>query len=203
MNLMLDRQVLGALSITLAIVASAPYIHSTLRGVTRPHLCSWMTWAVVTTVVFFAQLQSQGGIGAWPTGVSALLTIFVALLAWRKRGDVMVSRTDWAFLLASLSSLPLWYLAEDPLSAVIMLTTVDVFGFGPTLRKAYHQPQSEPAVFYALVAMRNLTAILALEHHSLTTVLFPAVLGLVCLFILGLLLWRRAALAPAQTEEFR
>lgn len=51
--------------------------------------------------------------------------------------------------------------------------------------------------------MRNLTAILALEHHSLTTVLFPAVLGWVCLFILGLLLWRRAALAPAQAKEFR
>ncbi len=71
-------------------------------------------------------------------------------------------------------------------------------------RRAFRlQPQSEPAVFYALVAMRNLTAILALEHHSLTTVLFPAVLGWVCLVILGLLLWRRAALAPAQAKEFR
>lgn len=201
MSALLDKQLLGALSITLAIVASWPYIHSTLRGITQPHLCSWMTWAIVTTVVFFAQLQSKGGIGAWPTGVSALLTGLVALLAWRKRGDVTVSRMDWAFLLAALSSLPLWYLAADPLWAVVVLTTVDLLGFGPTLRKVYHQPYSEPALFYTLLALRNLTATLALEQHSLTTVLFPAVLGVTCLIILGLLLWRRSRLD--QIEEFQ
>ncbi|HXF07371.1 MAG TPA: hypothetical protein VNK45_02425 [Candidatus Acidoferrales bacterium] len=203
MNALLDKQLLGAVSIALAIVASWPYIHSTLRGETRPHLCSWMTWAIVTTVVFFAQLQSKGGIGAWPTGVSALLTSWVALLAWRKRGDVTVSRMDWVFLLAALSSLPLWCFMADPLWAVVVLTVVDLLGFGPTLRKAYRQPQSEPALFYALLALRNLTATLALEQQSLTTLLFPAVLGVTCLIILGLLLWRRSTLAPAQFEAFQ
>ena len=56
------------------------------------------------------------------------------------------------------------------LNAMKAMTTVDVLGFGPTLRKAYHQPQSEPAVFYALVAMRNLTAILSAMPDALLVV---------------------------------
>ena len=203
MSALPDKPMLGALAIALTFIGTAPYVYSTLRGATRPHVFSWVAWALTTTVVFFAQLQGRGGIGAWPTGVSALLTAFIAVLAWLKRGDVAISRSDGVCFLASLSSLPLWYLTSDPLWAIVILTTVDVLGFGPTIRKAYHAPRSEPPVFYAIFALRNLTAILALEHHSLTTVLFPAVLGLVCLFILGLLMWRRAALVPAQTEEFR
>lgn len=201
MSAMLDKHVLGALAIALTFIGTAPYVYSTLRGTTRPHVFSWMVWALTTTVVFFAQLQGRGGIGAWPTGVSALLTASIAMLAWMKRGDVAISRSDGLFFLASLASLPLWYLTSDPLWAIVILTTVDVLGFGPTLRKAYHAPHSEPPVFYAIFALRNLTAILALQHHSATTVLFPAVLGLVCLFILGLLIWRRAALAPVSVEE--
>lgn len=202
MSALLDKPVLGALAIALTFIGTVPYVYSTLRGATRPHVFSWVVWALTTTVVFFAQLQGQGGIGAWPTGVSALLTGCIAVLAWLKRGDVAISRSDGFFFAASLSSLPLWYLTADPLWAIVILTTVDVLGFAPTVRKAYHAPRSEPPVFYAIFALRNLTAILALEHHSLTTMLFPAVLGLVCLFILGLLLWRRAVLTPISAEDF-
>ena len=201
MSALPDKPMLGALAIALTFIGTAPYVVSTLRGTTRPHVFSWVAWALTTTVVFFAQLQGRGGIGAWPTGVSALLTAFIAVLAWLKRGDVAISRSDGVFFLASLSSLPLWYLTSDPLWAIVILTTVDVLGFGPTIRKAYHAPHSEPPVFYAIFALRNLTAILALEHHSLTTVLFPAVLGAVCVFILGLLIWRRSALASVSVEE--
>lgn len=203
MSALPDKHFLGALAIALAVAAYAPYIHSTLRGATRPHLFSWMTWATVTTVVFFAQIQGKGGSGAWPTGVSALLTIFIARLAWLKRSDVTISGRDWFFLLASLSSLPLWYLTADPRWAVVILTTVDVLGFGPTVGKAYHLPQSEPPAFYALLAVRNLMAIAALEHYSLTTVLFPAVLGVACFFVLVLLICRRTTMARPNSEGFR
>jgi len=201
MSALFDKPAFAAIAIALTFIGTAPYVYSTLRGATRPHVFSWVAWALTTTVVFFAQLQGRGGIGAWPTGVSALLTAFIAVLAWTRRGDVAISRSDGLFFLASLASLPLWYLTSDPLSAIVILTTVDVLGFGPTIRKAYHAPHSEPPVFYAIFALRNLTAILALEHHTVTTVLFPTVLGLVCVFILGLLIWRRAVLAPVSQEE--
>ena len=75
--------------------------------------------------------------------------------------------------------------------AVIILTGVDLLGFGPTVRKSYFQPHSESLVFFGLFAVRNAVVIVALEHHSLTTVLFPAAIGAACLGLIALLIVRR------------
>jgi len=86
-------------------------------------------------------------------------------------------RSDWQFFIATLSSLPIWFFTSDPLWAVIILTTVDVLGFGPTERKAYHAPHTESLTFFSLFAVRNLIVIAALESLSVTTVLFPLVIA--------------------------
>jgi len=195
MESLLYKELLSVIAIALTFAASTPYVYSVLKGTTKPHVFSWVVWGTTTFVVFLAQLEGKGGTGAWPIGVSGVITIFIAMLAYTKRGDVTITKADWLFLVTALSSLPLWYVTSDPLMAVAILTTVDVLGFGPTIRKAYHQPQSEPLNFYALFAIRNLFVIMALEQYSLTTVLFPAVLGLTCLFIITLLIYRRQAIA--------
>ncbi|CCE23836.1 hypothetical protein [Methylotuvimicrobium alcaliphilum] len=195
------KELLSIVAIVLTFLATAPYIYSVLKGATKPHVFSWVIWGTTTFVVFLAQLKNQGGVGAWPIGVSGILTIFIAILAFAKRGDVTIAKTDWVFLITALSSLPLWYFTSDPLWAVVILTTVDVLGFGPTIRKAYHQPTSEPLNFYALFAIRNLLVVMALEHHSLTTVLFPAVLGLTCVFIMILMMYRRLAIIVVSQGE--
>jgi len=53
---------------------------------------------------------------------------------------------------------------------------------------------SERIWFFALAAARNLLVILALEHYSLTTALFPAAIGLACMVRAVLIAYRRRAL---------
>lgn len=202
MEVAIYKELLSAVAIALTFLASVPYIYSILKGTTKPHVFSWVIWGSTTFVVFLAQLQGNGGVGAWPIGVSGVLTIFIAVLAYAKRGDVTITKIDWAFLFAALSSLPLWYATSDPVWAVVILTTVDVFGFGPTFRKAYDQPRSEPVNFYVLFAFRNLFVLMALEYYSVTTVLFPAVLGLTCVSIIALLAYRRQVV-EAESGEAR
>ncbi len=98
-------------------------------------------------------------------------------------------------LLTALSSLPLWYFTSDPLWAVVVLTTVDVLGFGPTIRKAYVSPHSESLPFFMLFAIRNMLVIGAVESYSATTVLFPAVIALVCILLVAMIIYRRRVLA--------
>ncbi|HEV7301307.1 MAG TPA: hypothetical protein VGN72_18230 [Tepidisphaeraceae bacterium] len=93
--------------------------------------------------------------------------------------------------------LPVWFLTADPLWAVVTLTVVDLLGFGPTMRKAYWHPREEHAGHFALSALRNGLVILALERYSLTTVLFPAAVGIVCLLLVAMLSWRWKALQTA------
>ncbi len=189
--LMMYKELLSAVAISLTFIAFYPYIRSIQKGKTKPHVFSWVIWGSTTFVVFLAQLADKGGAGAWPIGVSGIITIYVALLAYIKKSDITITRTDWLFFLTAMTSLPLWYLTSDPLSAVVILTTVDLLGFVPTFRKAYASPFEEKLTFFVLVAVRNLIAILALAHYSLTTVLFPALTAIACLVFIVMVMYRR------------
>jgi len=185
---------LSTVAIVLTFVAFYPYLRSIARGVTRPHVFSWIIWGTTTISVFFAQVVALAGVGAWPVGASAAITFCIALLAYTKRADTTITRGDWLFFVAALSALPLWYLTADPLWAVVVLTIVDLLGFGPTLRKIYAQPETESIAFYALYAVRCVFVLLALENYSITTMLFPAAIGVACLLVIGLVSYRRRVL---------
>jgi hypothetical protein len=188
---MLYKDLLSAVAIVLTLIAFLPYIRSIINNSIKPHVFSWVIWGSTTFVVFLAQLEDDAGVGAWPIGVSGIITIFIALLAYIKRADISLTRADWLFFVSAMSSLPLWYLTSDPLWAVVVLTTVDVLGFGPTVRKAYSQPHSESVLFFSLFAARNVIVIMALENYSITTVLFPVVIAASCLLLIVMILYRR------------
>lgn len=189
------KELLSIVAVVLTLAAFLPYIRSILKHESKPHVFSWVIWGSTTFIVFLAQREGGGGVGAWPIGISGVITLLIALLAWSRKSDISISRLDWLFFTLALWALPLWYATADPLWAVAILTLVDVLGFGPTVRKIYHFPWSESLVFFGLFAARNLIVILALENYSLTTVLFPAVIGAACVLLIALALHRRRILA--------
>ena len=193
-GVMFYKELLSAVAIALTFIAFFPYIRSILNGAIKPHVFSWIIWGSTTFVVFLAQLEDNAGAGAWPIGVSGIITMMIALLAYSKRADIAITKTDWLFFVSAMSSLPFWYFTSDPLWAVAILTTVDVLGFGPTVRKAYAFPHSESLLFFALFTARNLIVIMALENYSITTVLFPAVIAAACVLLMAMVAYRRRAL---------
>jgi len=191
---MIHKELLSTIAIGLTILAFYPYIRSILRGKTKPHVFSWVIWGSTTFIVCLAQLADEGGAGAWPIGVSGIITLYVAVLAYLKKSDNTITKMDWLFFILAMTSLPAWYLTSHPLWAVVILTTVDVMGFGPTIRKAYIRPFEEQLLFFVIMSLRNLISISALEHYSLTTVLFPAVIAGVCLIFILMVMYRRRVL---------
>ena len=178
-------------AIVLTFAAFLPYIISIRSGLTRPHGFSWLIWGVTTLLVFLAQWAGGAGVGAWPTAVSALITFSIAWLAHVHGADRAITTSDWLFLTGAASALPFWFLTADPLGAVVVLTLVDLLGFGPTLRRAYNHPEQERIGFFGLFVLRNLLVLLSLERLTLTTALFPAAVGLGCVGMVVLLFWRR------------
>lgn len=187
----MPKELLSAIAVGLTFWLFIPYIRGIRRGTTRPHVFSWIVWTLVTVAAGAAQLAGGGGVGAWPIVLSGLITAYVGWLAWRRVGQVAITRLDWAFLLAAFTALPAWAFTADPLWASVILTVVDLLGFGPTVRKAWHHPHEESALFFGVGALRNACVVLALEHYSLTTVLFPAAVGAGCLAVAALVLARR------------
>ncbi len=182
---------LGMIAIALTFFAFLPYIHSIKQGKTQPHPFSWIIWGSLTVAVFLAQLADEGGAGAWVTGVSGVIALYVALLAYQQQADRQITRSDWAFFLMAFSALPLWWVTAHPLAAVLVLTSVDLLGFAPTLRKAYQHPFTEDSRFFILITVRNAFSIAALENYSLTTLLFPLATGLACGGLVLMLWYRR------------
>lgn len=191
---MLFKYLLSTIAIVLTILAFFPYIRSILQGKTKPHVFSWVIWGCTTLIVCLAQLTDKGGAGAWPIGVSGVITLYVAVLAYINKSDSTITKTDLLFFILAMASLPIWYLTSHPLGAVAILTTADVLGFGPTFRKAYNRPFEEQLMFFAIMIIRNLISITALEHYSLTTVLFPAVIAGACLIFILMVAYRRHVL---------
>lgn len=185
------KEFFSAVAIILTFMALLPYLLSVLRNQVKPHVFSWVIWASTTFIVFLAQLADNAGVGAWPIGVSGVITFIVAIVAFVKRSDSSITRTDWGFLILAMSSLPFWYLTNNPLWAVLILTAVDLLGFGPTFRKSYYSPYDEKLWLFILMAARNLISLLALENYSLTTITFPVAVSIVCIIFIIMVRYRR------------
>ncbi len=121
-------------------------------------------------------LSSKGGIGSFPVGVSALVCFFIAFLAYKKVSHDVISRSDWLFFTLALGAIPLWYMTDSALNAVILLSIIDTLGFIPTFKKAYHYPFEEQLSFFMMMLFKDIFALMALEEYNLTTLLFPITL---------------------------
>lgn len=185
------KESISYFAIAITFIAFVPYIQSIRQGITKPHVFSWVIWGSTTLIVFFAQLADKGGVGAWPIGVSGVITFYVAFLAYLKKADTRITKSDYLFLLMAMSALPLWFFTADPLWAVVILTLVDTIGFAPTFRASYRHPFEEQLSFYLLMAIRNIISIFALEHYSITTILFPAVMAVACIIFIVMVAFRR------------
>jgi len=169
---MIDKNTLGLLASLLGIVGFLPYYWSLYKGKTKPHLFSWIPWAVTSSVAFAGQLVKGAGAGAWPTAVSALLSTSVMLIAIFK-GEKNITRKDWVFFGLSMLTIPLWAMTKDPTASVILSTLINMGAYFPTIRKSWNRPHEENGSMYGLLIIRDSVSLAALENYVAVTVMFP------------------------------
>lgn len=197
----IDKPLFSILATMLTVLAYLPYVYSIFQGKTRPHVFTWIIWGLATGIAFLVTLAEHGGAGAWPIGFSAAVSLFVAVVAYVKRADISITRMDWLFFIAALVAMPVWRVADDPLWAVMLITLIELLGFGPTMRKAWFLPYSESMSFLAILVVRNMLIIAALGQYSLTIVLFPGVAAVACLVLIVIMVWRRPQVAPVPPNQ--
>lgn len=201
-----NKQLWGSIAAGIGFAATLPYIRSVWKGATRPHIITWLIWGIATTVIFAAQWVDDGGAGSWATGIGGVLAFFIAGLAWYRGGDQSVRPREWYLLAVVLVALPLWYVSEDALLAVALITMIDLIAYLPTFRKSYHKPHEERIFLFAVMLLRNLFSLYALEHYSATTMLFPALTGMANVVLIAMILAcrrRDAAIMSVSAERYQ
>jgi hypothetical protein len=89
----LTKEIFGAAAVVLAIVNYLPYLIGSLTGKSTPHVFTWSLWFLLTSVAFFAQFTSGGGIGSWATGITAFIILLIAISSLRSGFDIFVHLT--------------------------------------------------------------------------------------------------------------
>lgn len=188
----MEKEILGTLATLIAFASYAPYLWGIFKGYVKPHAFSWLVWGLLTAIGFFAQVSDNAGPGAWVTGFSAAITIFIACIAYFRNDRNYISKSDWYTFGAALLAIPLWLITDNPLWSVILITVIDALGFYPTFRKGFHLPHEELALSFFLSGFKFALALFALENFTLITALYPFSLVVMNgIFVCMLLIRRR------------
>jgi len=187
------KVILGIIAVAIGLVSYIPYFKDIFYGQTKPHIFSWLIWALLEGTDFFAQLSKGGAAGAWVTGTTAVLclSVFVVSLS---RGEKNITRTDKITFVGALLGLLFWLVTSNPLTAVILVSITDFLGFVPTFRKSYYRPHEETAKLYAMSVLKLAVSLFALGSFNPTTVIYPASLILTNTVFVVMILIRRKSI---------
>jgi hypothetical protein len=189
---------LATIAVAMTLVGYFYYFKDIFAGKTKPHAFTWLVWASLTAIGFAGQISDDGGAGAYITAVTAAMSFVIFFLALF-RGEKEITRSDWLSLAGAAAALLIWFLTDNPLLAIILITLVDFLGFVPTIRKSIRKPHEETLISYVLAGLKFILAIIALDNYSIVTVLYPASLVFANLLFVLLLISKRRKILVRET----
>jgi hypothetical protein len=167
------KTVTSIVAIALTFIGYTPYFIDLIKGRTKPHIFSWFIWSIVTAIIFALQVSAGAGLGSLVTLAVAMISLLIFIIGFKK-GSKDVKKIDIIFLVLALLAIPLWLIVKQPVVSIILLSTIDMLGFAPTVRKSWQAPYSETLSLYVITTFRHALSIIALENYNIITLLFPS-----------------------------
>ncbi len=190
------KYIVSLIAIALTFIGYFPYFSDLLKNKIRPHIFSWFIWGIVTFIIFALQISAGAGAGAYVTLTVSLLSFAIFVLSLRN-GNRDIEKMDVVFLVLALAAIPLWLVVKQPVLSIILLSTIDMLGFIPTIRKSWKDPYSETLLMYAITAVRHSFSLLGLVEYNIVTMLFPVTWVLANAGFAAMLALRRKVVLPA------
>ncbi|HVZ67643.1 MAG TPA: hypothetical protein VG917_05290 [Patescibacteria group bacterium] len=175
----------------IAIIAYIPYLIDMFKGKNKPHLYTWISIVMVTTIVAYIQLIGGAGIGAIPTIVGDLIDIVILFYCFRY-GTKDIVEIDKVCLVISIIGVVVYVLFRTlPVFSLAIVTTAEIVSFIPTFRKTRNDPYSESLTSYYIVLIKLMLIIIALQSYNLLTVSYSATwITIYVIFLLSVFYWR-------------
>jgi hypothetical protein len=191
------KLVFAVIATVISTASFYPYFRDIFRGMTKPHLYTWLIWTVTTGTATAAIWRGGGGVAVVSPAISVVLTFFVFLLCFRY-GTKNITVSDTLILVGALASVFIWWQLKNPLLALIVATGTDLLGYVPTIRKSWFEPWSESILSWVTWIVSIAFSILALEAYNPLTLTFLVPITAANLFLVGICLARRPAVPKPQ-----
>ncbi len=137
-------------SAILSLSGATVYIRDMFRGKTKPNLVTWGLWAfaplMATAAAISAHADEWATVRIFISGFGPLLIFVFALIL--KQSQWKLSKFDYACGAISLVALTVWWSADSPTSAILLLAIADLFASVPTIIKAWKYPETETLYTY-------------------------------------------------------
>lgn len=165
----MDVKLIAALSgAAIGIGFTIPYIIHTVRGKTQPHLYTWLIWTVTQAIAAGGVYVGNGGWTALGMILGACTIGCVACLSF-VYGTRNIHIIDTILLAGAATALCIWLFLENPLLAVLTATLIDFFGYIPTLRKTWQEPESETMSMWFFYVIATILSMIGLHEYNLLT----------------------------------
>ena len=164
------KETIAIIAAIIAIIGNVPYLRDVISKRVQPHPYTWLVWTIVSGVTFFGALQKGAGVGAIPTGAAEIFTVIIFFFSLQY-GFKQIKRIDTYFLIIALLGLIPWALTKDPTISVIIVVSIDLVAFIPTLRKTWQQPKSETPMLFSMNVVRHILTLFSLQAYNIATML--------------------------------
>lgn len=169
------KNIFTVISVAFGFLLFLPYFIGLFKKTIKPHIFSWLTWAILTGTGFAFSFSNGGGGGSFTFGVQSALCVVVLIWAIF-RGEKNITKSDWLVLGAICLTFIIYLLTKNSTLSVILVASIDFMGYIPTFRKSYLKPHDESSLTYSFAFLSFLFSLGALQSYALVTMFYPLVL---------------------------
>jgi len=188
------KQLMGSLSVLMALLAFGIYGWQTVVGRVRPHPLSWVLFGLLSATGYLVQRDEGAGAGSWVMGVMTIICFLLCGISVAK-GERSFSGQEWTFLVAGCVVFLLYLFTKEPTVAAVLATIVDALGFGPTFTRGWRSPYKDSATSFALNSAKYVPSLFAMGAISIATCIYPVSLIVMNAAVAVLLVVRRRVVA--------
>ena len=130
------KNIFTVVSVAFGFLLFLPYFIGLFKKTIKPHVFSWLTWAILMGTGFIFSFSNGGDGGAFTFGLQSILCLAVVIWAIF-RGEKNITKSDWLVLGAIILTFIIYLLTRNSGLSVVLVASIDFMGFIPTFRKSY------------------------------------------------------------------
>lgn len=176
---------LASIATIITIYGYYPYFVDIFKGTTKPHLYTWVIWAITQATATAGLIYGGGMWSSMGLVVGTFLVVAIAILSL-KYGTTNITKSDTITLVFALLAVVFWWQLNSPFLAVLTVSLIDGFGYIPTFRKTWAEPSSETPSFWVLMCIASVMGIIASAEYNFYTMFYLLVLAVCNLIVFSI-----------------